>query len=341
MDTKITPAVSIIIPVYNKATSLRHCLDSIQAQSLEDWELVLVDDGSSDGSSEICKVFAARDHRVKYEYQENRGAAAARNRGLGLVSGALVTFCDADDILYPDALRIMKTRLEEVSADLLVAGIETEVTDPEKWELRIRKNCGRRSRAVPRELYPEDLASLWRENNLFSCCAKLYRRELIEQNGIRFRPDMIVLEDLDFVLQYLDVCGLICAAEESVYCQCYVSGASGSILRAKKDTTDNVSYACGVLEEYLDKWQIREPSVFIKSILPELGSALNNLTALPTAGKEERRRKYRKLKTVMKNKWYRTYTRAHRSDYSKLEYALRLRGRVYGLALLRWLHKLL
>ncbi len=109
--------VSIVIPVYNVARFLPACLDSLLAQTFRDWTCLLVDDGSSDGSSDICRDYAARDGRFQLRRTENRGAYAARNAGLGWAMGDAVYFCDSDDILHPELLATLASALEAAHSD--------------------------------------------------------------------------------------------------------------------------------------------------------------------------------------------------------------------------------
>ena len=91
------PALSVIVPVYNAEAYLKTCIESILNQSWKDLELLLIDDGSTDSSPQICDQFARYDQRVHVIRQTNAGAAAARNHGLDLASGSYITFVDSDD----------------------------------------------------------------------------------------------------------------------------------------------------------------------------------------------------------------------------------------------------
>lgn len=99
-----SPEISVIVPVYNVEKYLRRCIDSILAQTYTDFEILLVDDGSTDGSLAICNDYASRDCRVRVFHQANGGASSARNLGMEKVSGKWLTFCDADDYVYPNWL---------------------------------------------------------------------------------------------------------------------------------------------------------------------------------------------------------------------------------------------
>ena len=98
------PAISVVIPVYNSQKYLRECIDSVLAQSFADFEVVAVDDGSSDESPAILDEYAAKDSRVKVVHKANGGVSAARNDGFDVVSGDYVLFVDSDDYLAADAL---------------------------------------------------------------------------------------------------------------------------------------------------------------------------------------------------------------------------------------------
>ena len=109
--------IAVVMPVCNVARFLPACLDSLQSQTFRDWTCLLVDDGSTDGSSDVCRDYAERDSRFAVRRTENRGAYAARNLGLAESSGESVYFCDADDILHPELLERLASALETTSAD--------------------------------------------------------------------------------------------------------------------------------------------------------------------------------------------------------------------------------
>ena len=99
-----SPTISIITPVYQAEADLPACLDSILAQTFTDFELLLIDDESTDRSGEICDEYAARDPRIRVIHQQNGGVSKARNQGLRLARGQWITFVDADDTISPNYL---------------------------------------------------------------------------------------------------------------------------------------------------------------------------------------------------------------------------------------------
>jgi len=120
------PEISVIVPVYNVAPYLAACLDSILAQTFRDFELILIEDGSTDGSREIAEAYATKDARVRLLKQRwNQGAAASRNAGIAASNGKYLVFVDADDILLTDGLSILYRTIENQQADVVQAGYQT------------------------------------------------------------------------------------------------------------------------------------------------------------------------------------------------------------------------
>lgn len=114
------PKLSVIVPVYNTEKYLRECIDSILAQTFRDFELILVNDGSTDGSGAICDEYAAKDPRIQVIHQENGGATVARRSGVRIAQGEYVTFVDSDDWIDKDMYRIM---LACEPADILICNM--------------------------------------------------------------------------------------------------------------------------------------------------------------------------------------------------------------------------
>lgn len=115
------PTFSIIIPVYNSEKYLSICVSSILGQSYTNFEVILIDDGSTDRSAEICEFLAKSDSRVRYAYQENAGTSSARNKGIDLACGEYITFVDNDDYwVSPHALKEIKATIDATEADLVM-----------------------------------------------------------------------------------------------------------------------------------------------------------------------------------------------------------------------------
>lgn len=126
--------VSVVVPVYNTAGYIRRCLDSILAQNVAPYEMILVDDGSSDGSAEICDEYASRyPECVRVLHQENHGASAARNRGIELSTGDYLSFIDSDDYLDPNMYAHLLSIAGEYDAEMAVIEMWIEKEDGQRY----------------------------------------------------------------------------------------------------------------------------------------------------------------------------------------------------------------
>ena len=115
--------ISIIVPVYHTAKYLHRCIESVLAQTFTDWEMLLIDDGSTDDSAIICDEYAAKDERIRVFHKENGGVSSARNLGLDHAQGEWITFIDADDWVEPEMLAKMLAKAEESDADVVICDL--------------------------------------------------------------------------------------------------------------------------------------------------------------------------------------------------------------------------
>lgn len=128
--------ISIVVPVYNVASYLEQCLDSILAQSFMNFEVIMVNDGSTDKSGEICKEYTKKDQRFQVINQENQGLSGARNTGLAHIHGEYVCFVDSDDCLHPDYLKILYENLKQNNADISMCNYQEFCDDLPIVELK-------------------------------------------------------------------------------------------------------------------------------------------------------------------------------------------------------------
>ena len=171
--------ISVIVPVYNVAAYLPQCMDSILSQSYEALEVILIDDGSTDGSGALCDAYEKKDPRVRVIHQKNGGAASAKNAGLRIATGEYLTFVDSDDFLEPGAYLFMVSTLESYGADVVQSGFRNVFTDLQ--EERIAQDPLREYEAIE---YLRRYTSDWTCALLWD---KLYKRALFE--GIFFERD--------------------------------------------------------------------------------------------------------------------------------------------------------
>jgi len=131
--------ISVIVPVYNVEPYVRKCLDSVINQTYRDLEILVIDDGSTDGSGKICDEYAGKDERIKIFHTENRGLSAARNLGLDEAQGEWIGFVDSDDWIEPDMYEVLLKRAEESEADVVECGVYKEYSD--RTVERKREEC--------------------------------------------------------------------------------------------------------------------------------------------------------------------------------------------------------
>lgn len=186
------PRFSIIIPIYNEETYLREAIDSVLAQTVSDWELLLVDDGSTDNSFAICADYAAMDKRIRVLRQPNRGLSAARNAGLAAAKGEWIAFLDGDDLLPPAALETYFAHTE--NADAVIAAFERF---PEHTVIRTADKVEYYADFPAME---KDFVRLY--YNLMTCVTMLIRADRVQ----RFDETIPYCADVAFVMEQLGVC---------------------------------------------------------------------------------------------------------------------------------------
>ncbi len=118
--------ISVIVPVFNTKQYLERSIESVLHQSYKNWELLLVDDGSSDGSGAVCDVYAGKDSRIRVIHQDNKGAPAARNTGMKHALGGYLLFLDSDDWLYPDTLEVVYDAAVSSGSDMVIFDMQYE-----------------------------------------------------------------------------------------------------------------------------------------------------------------------------------------------------------------------
>ena len=216
------PLVSIILPVYNAQNHIARCLESICAQSWQNIEVIVLNDGSKDQSLPVCEAFRAKDERIVLVDKANSGVSDTRNLGLKLASGKYVQFVDSDDYLDPDFTEHLVTSAEENEADLVIAPykmvIPAGASKPEQVLGKIQDELGVMSVARPPEVreygflpagvYDKDTFALRLMDKPASyfysvLWNKLYRRDILTGNDIQFVSEMRWAEDLVFNLRYI------------------------------------------------------------------------------------------------------------------------------------------
>lgn len=238
--------ISIICPVYNRDQYLDALVKSVMSQTYGDWELLLVDDGSTDSSGEICDGYAMKDPRVKVWHQSNEGVSSARNKGLSMASGEYIYFADADDELLPDCLSTLLDHMKP-GVDLVTASY-----------IRNENN-----EIVPEYIFKEgfnitacqyfDVISVL--PNARFCerylTTKLFRKSIITYNSVLFDLHLHYREDVEFLYKYVSFCeGRIVGIDIPVYV--YYRRSSGAAEKTNASLNQHTANLFYSTERYLD-----------------------------------------------------------------------------------------
>ena len=246
------PTVSIIVPVYNAEKTIPHCIESILNQEYSDFELLLVNDGSTDGSGAICDAYAARDARVRVIHKENTGVSDTRNTALDQARGTYLQFLDSDDWITPDATSSLVRAAESAQCDLVVSDFYRVVGErvSQKGDIDDDSVMTREEYAAHMMENPADFyyGVLWN---------KLYRRSIVETHHLRMDPEINWCEDFMFNLEYIRYAETFRALQVPIY---YYVKTKGSLANQSLTISKTVKMKLMVFEYY---------QRFFKSVLDE------------------------------------------------------------------------
>lgn len=196
--------LTLAVPIYNKEPYLPRCLDALLAQTATDYEILLIDDGSSDGSGAICDRYAARHpDRIRVIHKPNGGLSAARNTGIDAARGRWITFPDPDDWVEPDYVAAFLELLVQSRADLVCTGFWVDNGDARTPGYPDGPTVTMTAREAQRALLQPPRIGGYAWN-------KIYDLELLRRHGLRFRGDVGAVEDMEFAYRYLAHASALC-----------------------------------------------------------------------------------------------------------------------------------
>ncbi|MBR2937025.1 MAG: glycosyltransferase [Oscillospiraceae bacterium] len=212
--------ISVIVPVYNAEKYLPKCIESILAQTYRELELILVNDGSTDGSGHICDAYQKKDHRVIVIHAENGGVSKARNIGMAHATAEYIAFVDADDYI----LQTMYEKLHSAITDKDIAFCRFAHIYPDRTILYEETNLKQLVKRpfdpkyVMVDRYSRDEGNRIVCDKVYGCIwRQLFVRRIIEENGIRFKEGVKIAEDRLFLLEYLNHCNTAALVDEYLY----------------------------------------------------------------------------------------------------------------------------
>ena len=197
------PLISIIIPVYNSEKYIRACLESVLNQDYKNLEIIIINDGSTDRSGNICEDYAQKDRRIQVIHESNEGVSTARNSALSIVKGEFVSFVDADDFVEVDFISELYRAMTEYRADVAICGYE------KVEEVKGKYRTGQYVLNISGIISIEDTWFHSIDSNKIGCylCNKLFKKELLK--SIRLKPELTIGEDLVFWVEYLKQCNRV------------------------------------------------------------------------------------------------------------------------------------
>ncbi len=250
------PYISVIMPAYRVEHYIERAVDSLLSQTFRDFELIIVDDGSPDGTGRIADALAARDGRIRVIHQPNAGAPAARNRAMETAQGRYFFFMDADDWAEKDMLSALYALAEKHNLQAVVAGfyIDTYYDDA---------HFIRQTLSQPDEIFSSQAdfrAAAWRlfdKNLLYTPWNKLYRADYLKENNIRF-PDTF-WDDFPFNLAVFRDIERVGVTERAYY-HFIRARAESETARYRADMYEKREEENGWMIELYDHWQLRDPA---------------------------------------------------------------------------------
>lgn len=210
------PKISLIIPVYNTEKFLRRCLDSVLAQTFTDFELILIDDGSTDNSGNICDEYAKKDSRVASIRSNHLGVGGARNLAMQRAKGRYMMFCDSDDYVEPEWMEILYNAATEHPESLV--NCEYAVIMPSQGYKEIKTLPGlTKSQIIDKRHYFPLLIN----NYVMNIWSRIFRTDIIKDNHLKFVENLHQGEDTVFILNYLGYCDSFFYIHQCLYYWAY------------------------------------------------------------------------------------------------------------------------
>lgn len=305
--------ISIIIPTYNVEKYLRECLDSILAQTFQDFEIICVDDGSSDKTLDILQEYKRKDDRFVILQQRHAGAGAARNHGLKLAEGKYIQFLDSDDYFEPTLLEELYTRAEKFGSDLTVCSSRKvddngNITETDSPNFPINIDKVPMEQVFNRQNFKDEIFCLlipvvWN---------KLIRKSFLDENHLEF-PKLTIYEDIAFMHSVVACADKIVAFNKELIN--YRFNRPGSLVSTRSEHTIEAVKSCIALKQFLES----------RGLFAELETAykkvvINHIRAeISYCNDDEYKKFLQEFKALLPNDWQK-YQSALRKDYITPEF---------------------
>lgn len=274
--------ISVVIPVYNVEPYLEECIKSVLCQTCSPWEIILVDDGSADGSGEICDRHARNNSRIKVIHTDHNGPSAARNAGIRIAGGDYLAFIDSDDMVHPDYLKIMLELSEKYDADLVACDFVrsaeafwnhkdgTETDEKSVGERKTQTDAENNREGIIEVRRGRDVLEQMNTNDVVITVVwnKLYDRKFFHEYGLRF-PEGKIHEDMFFTPQVLYYSNTMVLTDRKLYFyrQRPESIMTSSFTLKKLDVLESIEFRIRYFDElHYDSLKYTEYEGYIRKI---------------------------------------------------------------------------
>lgn len=292
-----SPLITVIVPVYNILEYLPRCVHSITAQTYQNLEVLLVDDGSTDGTGELCERLGAEDERIRVFHKENGGSSSARNLGLLHATGEYIGFVDSDDYIEPDMYEQLLSAVNEYSVGVAQIG---------------RDEIDEQGNRLPNICEPPLQPEIWESGDFLrelllhkgdcSFCTKLIRRELFQEE--RF-PEQKLNEDFNLLVRMLPRIGRIVSLPKQGYHVFYRIGSNSrkadreNFSRVYVDSVENADMVRDAVKDLEFEDRKLEETVFRFGVFQRLEYLLH----IPISQMTRNNKTYREIVAYMRRNW--------------------------------------
>ncbi|MDY6367562.1 MAG: glycosyltransferase family 2 protein [Clostridia bacterium] len=241
--------ISVIVPVYNTEKYLNRCIDSILAQTFTDFELLLIDDGSTDSSGKICDEYALKDKRVKVFHKENGGVSRARNLGIDNAQGEYLSFIDSDDYIRPEMYEKLAKIIDIYGVDLVCSNLEQNG--------KVLANKTPQNRVIDKQEIHDKILPYFTENDTLGAggyTTMLIKRSVLEKGSVRFYEDFAFQEDTMFMINVYGNISLMYYLPQTFYE--YTTHPTGLYTAYRKGDGVNFIKARNIMLSLIEKYDI-------------------------------------------------------------------------------------
>lgn len=267
--------VSVVIPVYQSKNYLAYCMESVLNQTYKNMEIILVDDGSDDGSEELCEKYSHGYSNIFCIHQNNKGVSSARNTGIDKANGEYIVFVDSDDYIEPEYLAHAVWELENEQADMYLCGYQSVTRNGAVKEIKYYPSIN--DGVWKRDEMNRIVMRLFNSSTLHAIGTKVYKKSIIKKNGIRFNREWNYFEDIYFCLSYLAHCTKIAVQNKIMYY--YRRDVCNSLSKQNKNYKyRNIHKTYELLYQLINgsKTTNKDRELFYKSYLQHINLCLNS-----------------------------------------------------------------